>query len=334
MSLHGVHSKEHQLPFLVPQGSVAGPVLYNACASTLQHVVQSPIKLYRFADDHTIKDSFMPDNIIDSESYVITAIESCITSIKHWMDGNRLRMNSAKTDFTFIGSRQQLVKCKMTSILANDEIVHKSSIIKYLGALIDERLSFKQFINSKCRMAMWNLQKLKAIRNVLTDDVCKTLISALVLSHLDYANAILIGLPEVDTKKMQSVQNMAAKLVLNCSTMESSTSCLRNLHWLQIRARIEHKLLTITYKCLNDEAPDYLSDLLSVIPELRRMLRSSNKYKQLVVPRVKRKTFAVRSFSIMAPSLWSELPDSLRKANSVEIIKAELKTLLFRRYYM
>ena len=221
VSLQGVHSKEHQLPFSVPQGSVAGPVLYNAYASTLQRVVQSPIKLYGFADDHTIKDSFMPDNIIDSESYVITTIESCITSIKHWMDGNRLKMLSAKTDFILIGSRQQLVKCKMTSILANDEIVQRSPIIKYLGALIDERLSFEQFINSKCRMAMWNLQKLKAIRNVLTDDACKTLISALVLLHLDYANVILIGLPEVDIKKMQIVQNMAAKLVLNCSTMES-----------------------------------------------------------------------------------------------------------------
>ena len=65
--------------------------------------------------------------------------------------------------------------------------------------------SFKQFINSKCRIAMWDLQKLKAIRNVLTDDVCKTFVSALVLSHLDYANAILIGLglPDVDIKKMQ-----------------------------------------------------------------------------------------------------------------------------------
>ena len=160
------------------------------------------------------------------------------------------------------------------------------------------------------------------------------MISALVLSHLDYANAILIGLPEVDIKNMQIVQNMAAKLVLNCSTMESPTCCLRNLHWLPIRARIEHKLLTMTYKCLNGEAPDYLSDLLSVIPESRRMLRLSNRYNQLVVPRVKRKTFAARSFSIMAPSLWNELPDYLWKANSVEIFKAELKTLLFRRYYM
>ena len=236
VSLHGVHSKEHKLPFSVPQGSVAGPVLYSAYASTLQNVVQSPIKLYGFADDHTIRDSFMPDNIIDSETYVIATIESCITSIKHWMDGNRLKMNSAKTDFILIGSRQQLVKCKTTSILANGEMVQRSSIIKYLGALINERLSFKQFINSKCRIAMWNLQKLKAIRNVLTDDACKTLVSALVLLHLDYANVILISLHDVDIRKMQIVHNMAAKLVLNCSTMESSTASLRNLHWLPIRA--------------------------------------------------------------------------------------------------
>ena len=161
--------------------------------------------------------------------------------INQTLDGlNKLKMNSAKTDFIIIGSRQQLVKCKTTSILANDEIVQRSPIIKYLGALIDERLSFNQFINSKCRMTMWNLQKLEAIRNVLTDDVGKTLINTLVLSHLDYANVILIGLPEVDIKKMQSAQNMAAKLVLNCSTMEGSTCCLRNLHWLPIRARMEH----------------------------------------------------------------------------------------------
>ena len=133
---------------------------------------------------------------------------------------------------------------------------------------------------------------------------------------------------------MQIVQNMAAKLVLNCSTMESSTDSLKKLHWLPIRARIECKLLTMTYKCLNGDAPEYLSDLLSVVPESRRTLRLSNKYKQLVVPRVKRKTFVARSFSIMAPSLWNELPDSLQKANSVEIFKAELKTLPFRRYYM
>ena len=145
VSVLGVHSKEHQLPFLVPQGCVAGPVLYNAYASMLQQAVQSPIKLHGFAHDHAIKDSFMPDNVIKAESNVIRSLEGCTTSIKGWMDENRLQMNSAKTDFIPISSRQQLVKCKTNSILANGEIIQRSSSIKYLGVLIDERLSFKQF---------------------------------------------------------------------------------------------------------------------------------------------------------------------------------------------
>ena len=54
------------------------------------------------------------------------------------MDENRLQMNSAKTEFILIGSRQQLVKCQTNNILVNDETVQRSSCIKYLGALADE----------------------------------------------------------------------------------------------------------------------------------------------------------------------------------------------------
>ena len=151
---------------------MTGPVLYNAYASTLQQVVQYPIKLHGFTDDHDIKDSFMPDNIIKAESNVIRSLKGCTTSIKGWMDENRLQMNSTKTDFILIGSRQQLVKHKTNSILANGEIIQRSSSIKYMGALIDERLSFKQYITSKCKMAMWNPQKLKAIRSALTERKC------------------------------------------------------------------------------------------------------------------------------------------------------------------
>ena len=245
------------------------------------------------------------------------------------MDENRLQMNSAKMDFILIGSRQ-LLKCQTNNILVNGETVQRSSYIRYLGALADERLSFKQHIINKCRMAMWNLQKLKVIRSVLTKDVCKTLVGALVMSHLDYTNAILTGIPEVDIQKMQWVQNIATKLVLNCLKSESSTGCLRSLHWLLVSTRIEHKLMTVTYKCSNGEAAEYLRDLLTVIPSSRRILRSRDKHKELVIPKGKRQTFAARSFSIKVLSLWNGLPDSLHRANNVETFKAELKTLLLK----
>ena len=78
-----------------------------------------------------------------------------------------------------------------------------SETIKYLGAWIDSNLSFKKHIPERCKNAMWNLHKLKHIRKFLDQETCNTLVCGLVLAHLDYANAILADLPNVEIAKMQ-----------------------------------------------------------------------------------------------------------------------------------
>ena len=90
-----------------------------------------------------------------------------------------------------------------TEINVNGEVVKCSECIRYLGACVDDKLNFKIHIDNKCQIAMWSLQKLKAIHNILTEETCKTLVMGLVISHLDYANAILVGLPETDIHKLQ-----------------------------------------------------------------------------------------------------------------------------------
>ena len=79
-------------------------------------------------------------------------------------------------------------------------------------------------------------------------DTCLTLVFRLVTSHLDYANALYIGLPDCDIAKLQHVQNAAAKVLLNKTKYDSPTEVLKELHWLQIRFRVIHKLLTLVYK--------------------------------------------------------------------------------------
>ena len=145
--VENVCSTEKSLSFPVPQGSVAGPVLYNAYASTLEDVVSPPIDLHDFADDHIIKHSFKPP---DEELKVIHTLEQCTSDIKDWMDANWLCMNSAKTEFLLVGSKQQLSKCVSTEINVNGEAVTCSACFKYPGAWTDEKLNFKVYIVNKC----------------------------------------------------------------------------------------------------------------------------------------------------------------------------------------
>ena len=140
-----MHSTEKSLSFSVLQGSVAGPVLYNAYASTLEKVVSPSIDLHGFANDHMIKDSFRP--IPDEEHKVIHTLEQCTSDIKGWMDANWLCMNSAKTEFLLVGLRKQLSNCVSTEINVNGETVNH--IIKYLGEWADDKLNFRVHIANK-----------------------------------------------------------------------------------------------------------------------------------------------------------------------------------------
>ena len=84
-------SKETKLPFSVPQGLCAGPVLY---ASTLQEVINDPDEssstnkpndLQGFADDHTYKKSFVAKSRMD-EINTMGDLENCATRIRTgWM---------------------------------------------------------------------------------------------------------------------------------------------------------------------------------------------------------------------------------------------------------
>ena len=151
--------------------------------------------------------------------------------------------------------------------------------------------------------------------------------------HLDYVNALYCGLPDSDIRKLQWVQDAAARVITGKTQGESISMCLKELHWLPIKCRVQHKLLTLVYRCLIGEAPQYLQEFTSGQPCYRQGLRSNNMYKRLIVPKTKRKTFVGRTFSVAGPRQWNNLPDYVQRSPSVEQFKNKLKMYLFRRAF-
>ena len=227
VKIREAYSSKCELDCSVPQGSLGGPSLYTVYASTMQSVVPEEIDLHGFADDHVLKNSFMASSRVD-EKESISSLESTLVNVKTWMDQNRLKMNDGKTEFMMFASKKQPEKCVTTSIDVNSTIVNCSSIIKYLGAWLDQHMQLYDNIMKKCRTAMMNLQKIKFLHPSLTQDSAHVLVRGLVTSHLDYCNAIFPGLPKVLLKILQKVQNIAVKLVLGYNKYDSSTSALKH----------------------------------------------------------------------------------------------------------
>jgi len=73
----------------------------------------------------------------------------------------------------------------------------------------------KHYVNRVTSNCFFQLHRLRQIRRVAGPDVTKRLVSAFVLSRLDYSNAALAGLPQATLRPLQRAQNAAARLVAN-----------------------------------------------------------------------------------------------------------------------
>ena len=109
---------------------------------------------------------------------------------------------------------------------------------------------------------------------------------------------------------------------------DHNTPKLVKLHWLPVKKRISFKILLITFKCINNLAPKYLSDLISV-HKPTSSLRSAH-LRLLDVPIIEQVTYGGRAFSYAAPLPWNNLPLETRTCHSLEKFKRLLKTHLFK----
>jgi hypothetical protein len=75
------HQQKKNLPFSVPQGSCAGPVLYNIYVSTLQQdIEQHGMELLGYADDQLTYKTFKAGNK-EAENLTISSLEECLKNI-------------------------------------------------------------------------------------------------------------------------------------------------------------------------------------------------------------------------------------------------------------
>ena len=84
--------------------------------------------------------------------------------------------------------------------------------------------------------------------------------------------------------------------------------------------------MTLVYKCINKQAQSYLSNLLTIKPIGEQSMHSNSKFKQLIVPFMKRRTYADRSLSVVGTKYWNELPNEVQKQPSWESFHRTLKT--------
>ena len=154
-------------------------------------------------------------------------------------------------------------------------------------------MTLKTHVSNLVSSANFELLRISSIHHFLSTDATKTLVSAFVLSRLDYCNSLLFGCPQYLLNKLQKLQNNAAHQLLRVSKTDHISYHLTSLHWFPIDSWIQYKLSSLCFNCLH-----------SIYKPTRQLLSSSDT-SILCIPTVCTHLLGQRSLSYAAPVVWN-----------------------------
>ena len=102
-------------------------------------------------------------------------------------------------------------------------------------------------------------------------------------------------------------------------------------HWLPMNRRIDYKILSLTCRCLHGAAPSYQRELITPL-SARMFFAAFFTRPGLCISgldeNTNKKRCGARAFEKASPTLWNNLPDSIRKVESIQGFRRLLKTHL------
>ena len=195
-------------------------------------------------------------------------------------------------------------------------VIERTTCYKLLGVQFDQHLNWKQHVDKVVKAVNSKLITLKHLKRTANYQLRKQL-ATLLLSKIDYCNAILSNAPKYRIDKINRLLRQAASFVLfkYCTTRE-----VIGLKWLPAKFRAEFSLLKMAHKAINDEEyPRYLKNIH--LTEHRRNTRSTNTTTYCT-------TAHDSTFAGACSRLLNNLPVTLRKEENYEIFSREVKKFL------
>src|SRR5271165_4315852 len=176
VSLNGCDSVHLPISIGVPQGSVLGPLLFLIYINDIVNC-SNLLAFILFADDTNLLYSCPDFELLQ------TTVNNELLFLANWFVTNRLSLNVSKTHYLMFGSKKLPVNCNI-SLCGN--LLERQEVTKFLGVLIDSKLTWKPHIASVCSKISRGIGVINKLRFKLPTNILLNLYHSLVYSHLIY----------------------------------------------------------------------------------------------------------------------------------------------------
>ena len=317
----GQHLSEPQIvTHGVPQGSILGPLLFNIYINEINRICKD-CNIESYVDDSKLLLSFSMRDI----SIGIDKLNADLRRVTAWCCSNSLLINPGKTKFLVFGTKAALARITIPPVSFLGKELIPVSFAKDLGVRLDCCLSFTDHVENLTSNLMRSLCQINRVKHLFDKKTLLSIINSLVFSKLFYCSTVWAGTFQGNIKKLQLVQNFAARIVSGKRKFDHISSTIKDLGWLTVKNMLLYRDAQMAYKIMNGSVPSYLSGLLTRRSSIH-CLNTRNR-QDLNIPKC-RTSLAQRSFRYRAAKLWNTIPSKVKHSPTLNSFKRSIKNWL------
>ena len=304
----------------VPQGSILGPLLFTILVSDISSGLKF-CKYHLYADDTQIYLNGKVNDIVK----LIEKINTDLQYIFSFSTDNCLKLNEGKSVFIIIGSKQNLVKVGnhiLPPILINNKPIKRETVVKNLGILIDENMSWDSEINKCISNGYLKLKQAYRFKHFLSKTSKKLIVQSYILSQFNYSSIVLQNLTKAQSDKIQKFQNTCVRFILNLCKFDHISEGISSLGFLKMSKNRNLQSLTLMHKIRAGLAPQYLKDKMSFIGDSHA---HATRNRTNIRTRRHKTNFGKNCFFNYISNKYNEITNKLNIATTISINSFKFK---------
>ena len=328
VKFNGIKSSFKNITCGVPQGSILGPLLFLIYINDMKNSTKNSI-LHHFADDTNLLCSDTDEKILRKK------LNEDLRLIYNWLCANRLSLNVDKTEFVVFRPPRSDSTNRFTLKL-NGTTLYESPKIKYLGLILDKKLSWKHHIfelRKKLSRAVGILYKMRALNT--PQNVLMSLYYSLFHSHLSYG-ICLYGLADSQyTSKITLIQKKAVRIISNARFNAHTEPLFKKLGILTFSNTLKSQLSLFMWQYDHGELPfcfnNYFKRVNSIHSHNTRAASSKKLSENILVNTT---SYGKNMLKFIGPKIFNEIVtlDFYDRCSHVAGFKSNLKKYLLDSY--
>ena len=302
----------------VPQGSILGPLLFLLYINDLGSA-SNGLSTFMFADDTSML----------GHDKNINSLQSCINEnlqmVSEWLQVNKLSLNISKSHFMLFTRKRTDVHD--IDIEINNINISRVKNVKFLGVILDEKMSWKDHINyiskkiSKCIAIMFKL------KNIVSKDTLKSLYYTLAYPYFIYCNVVWGNTFKTYMSPLIILQKRIIRILSgNVSRLAHTEPLFQKQEILKFNVLHQYQIAQFMYNFIKGDISKVFNDMFMYNSDVHHYnTRQSHLFHIPQVSSNQRK----RTLRYEGPVIWNKLQSNVNINCSLCSFKRQLKLLLW-----